>query len=366
MSTKKALRKRCGFRAAVTCALMVLAVLLAVPSTGMAAGEPKTVAEIALYRGPDREKMLIEGAKKEGKLMFYNSNTWISWIAQQFEKKYPFIKVLIWRSGSTKLLKRVMEEYAAERYTVDAIEVTEPVVMILRREGIFQEYYSPELRSYGDEVKAKGKTGVYYYADREIYIGLGFNTEVVNPTEAPKTYRDLLDPRWKGKMSIVTSATGIRALGNILDVMGQDFVKKLSRQDVKVQSMSGVAMANMVIAGEVPLSPTIFDFNIFNAKRKGAPVEWRPLEPVVANVGYSGVTTKAAHPHAAMLLLDYLHSKEGQKLVMKGGQSSPREDIGSVEQTFKKTYLADKYPLEEYEKKFNEWESLMKQLFIRR
>ena len=84
-----------------------------------------------------------------------------------------------------------------------------------------------------------------------------------------------------------------------------------------------------------PLSPTIFDANITQAKQKGAPVEWRPLETVVTTVAYAGLTLKAPHPHAALLFLDWLHSKEGQQMIQKGGLLSPREDIGSLAQKFK-------------------------------
>ena len=96
--------------------------------------------------------------------------------------------------------------------------------------------------------------------------------------------------------------------------------------------MSGAALAGLVVSGEVPLSPTIFDANIHTAKQKGAPVEWRPLEPVVTTVSYSGLTLKPTHPHAALLFLEYLHSKEGQQLIMKGGLWSPREDIATLEE----------------------------------
>jgi iron(III) transport system substrate-binding protein len=120
------------------------------------------------------------------------------------------------------------------------------------------------------------------------------------------------------------------------------------------------------VSGEVPLSPTIFDANVTTAKQKGAPVEWRPLEPVVTTVGSSGLSPKAPNPHTALLFLDFLHSKEGQQLMKKGGLWSPCEDIGTVEQKFKKSYLDEKYPLEELEVKFNQWESLMRQLFMKR
>ena len=331
-----------------------------------AASKPATAAEIALYQGRDRELLLIEGARKEGQVLFYNSNTWLSTVAQEFEKKYPFIKVSVWRSDSKNIVKRVMEEYASGRFLADVVETTDASLAILQRKGIFQEYYSPEAAAYSDEVKEKGKNGLYYLADREIYIGLGFNTRLIPPADAPKTYKDLLDPKWKGKMSLTNTDTGIRWIGNAETGMGRDYLEKLSRQEIKVQNIAAAALAGLIISGEVPLSPTIFNSNIHTAKETGAPVEWRPLEPVIANVGSSGITSKPPHPHAALLFLDYLHSKEGQKVVMKGGLGSPREDVGSLEQKFKKIYFENRYSLEEFEKKFNEWEELMKQLFIRK
>jgi iron(III) transport system substrate-binding protein len=90
------------------------------------------------------------------------------------------------------------------------------------------------------------------------------------------------------------------------------------------------------------------------------------LEPVIASNGTSGMTTNAPHPHAALLFLDYLHSNEGQQVVMRGGLSSAREDIGSLQRKFKKTYQEAQYSSEEFEKKFSEWQELMRQLFIRK
>src|SRR5215470_12985429 len=154
-------------------------------------------------------------------------------------------------------------------------------------------------------------------------------------------------------------------VGRTIMPMGREFLDKMA-DHVKVQNMSGAALAGLVVSGEVPLSPTIFDANIHTAKQKGAPAEWRPLESVVTTVSYSGLTLKPTHPHAALLFLEYLHSKEGQQLVMKGGLWSPREDIGSVEQKFKKSYIDEKYSIDEAEKKFAEWDKLMQQLFIRK
>jgi len=325
-----------------------------------------SISQVALYQGADREKILIEGAKKEGAFTLYDSHTWFRTIAKEFEKKYSFIKVSEYRTDGRSLIKRALEEIRAGQYIADVIATTGEQMDLMKREGVFLEHHVPDARSYPEEVKNKGKIGFFYIGHYETYASLGFNTALIPPAEAPKTMQDLLNPKWKGKMSIVSTTTGTRWIGNTLESLGREYLEKIAEQDVTVQNMSGAALAGMVVSGEVPLSPTIFDANITQAKQKGAPVEWRPLEPVVTTVSYSGLTLKAPHPHAALLFLDYLHSKEGQQMIMKGGLWSPREDIGTLMQKFKKSYIDEKYSVEEAEKKYAEWDKLMQQLFIRR
>lgn len=336
------------------------------PAKPFAAGAPMPPAQLALYQGSDREKILIEGAKREGQVTFYNSHTWFRTFVREFERKYPFIKVAEWRNDSKNVLRRVLEEFQSGRFIVDVVETTPETMGLLKRDGLFQEFYSPEARHYPDMVKAKGKSGLFYLGDRETYNSLGFNTQLITVAEAPRRYQDLLDPKWKGKMAIAGTSTGVRWIGNVMDTLGREFLEKFAAQDVRVQDMAAAALAGMVVSGEVPLSPTIFDANVAVAKQKGAPIEWRALEPVVTNVGYSGMTIKAPSPHAALLFLDFLHSKEGQLLMMKGGLWSPRDDIGTTEQKFKKAYLDEKYSIEELEGKYIEWEKLMRQFFVRR
>ena len=122
------------------------------------------------------------------------------------------------------------------------------------------------------------------------------------------------------------------------------------------KTWSGAALAGLVVSGEVPLSPTIFDANITQAKQKGAPVEWRPLEPVVTTVAYTGFDLESSPPYAALLFIDWIHSKEGQQMIMKGGLWSPREDIGSLGAKIQKILHRRKVSVEEAEKKYAEWE----------
>jgi iron(III) transport system substrate-binding protein len=359
------LRKRFSSKAGTGWTFIALVSLVIWVGIGEAATETKTIAEIALYRGPDREKILIEGAKKEGQLVVYASNEWVaSGFSRAFEAKYPFVKVSSWRAGPEEVLTKVTEEYAAKRFLVDAVECTNPAMDILVKRGILREYYTPDVGYYGDLV-AKGRIGVYYCGDREVQMGVAFNTKLISMAEAPKTMRDLLDPRWKGKMAIAGGdSTWIRWTGNLLEAMGLEFLKKLStQQDMRVTNMSGNALCGLIVSGEVPLSPTVYDSNVFRLKEKGAPIEWLPLEPVCANSGYSGTFINSPHPYSALLFLDYLHSKKGQEVMMTGGASSPRTDMGTSKK-FKKVYFDKIYSAEELEKKNNEWESLAKQLFI--
>ena len=321
---------------------------------------------IVLYQGADREKILIEGAKREGQFTLYTSHTWFRTFVKDFEKKYPFIKVAEWRNDSKNIIRKVLEEAKSGRVLVDVVETTADGMGIIKREGLLQEYYSPQARYYPDELKPKGKNGFFYLPDRETYNSLGFNTKIIPPATAPRNLKDLLDPKWKGKMAITSTTTGVRWIGNVLDAMGRAYLEKMSEQEVSVQDMAPAALIGLVGSGEVLLSPTIFDANVTLAKEKGAPVEWRPLEPVVTTVGSAALMSRAPNPHAALLFIDFLLSKEGQLLIMKGGLWSPREDVGTVEQKFKKSYLDEKYSLEELEVKFSQWENLLRQLFIRK
>lgn len=351
------------------CLAVLVALIMSWPISPSWAAQAKSLSlpELALYKGKDRETILLEGAKKEGQVTFYTSNTWLAGhVTQEFGRKYPFIKANVWRSDSKELLKRLTDEAAAGRYIADVVETSPDYMALLIAAKMFQEVYSPELEPYENSAKTKGKNGVFNWTSRELYISLGFNTNLIPPAEAPKTMKDLLEPKYKGKMTIAGTTTGTQWIGAVMEAYGREFLEKIARQDVNVQNISGAALAELVASGEVPLSPTIFNSNIAVAKQKGAPVDWRPIDPVVATTGTSGMVIKAPNPHAALLFLDFLHSKDGQEAVLKGGLSSARKDVASPDQKFKKVYIESKYSPEVMERKFAEWEGLKRRLFISR
>ena len=253
--------------------ILYLLSLIVLPPFLWGASPTMTAGELALYKALDREKILIEGAKKEAQLTVYTSNSVVAGpVSQAFEKKYPFIKVSAWQAESPTQLKRVLEENRAARYLADVIETSPESMGLLRRENLLQEQYSPELSAYGDEGKISGKSGVVYWANREIFFSLGFNTIMVPVNEAPKVLKDLLEPKLKGNIGISGHSTGARWVGAVLDLAGMEFLENLSRQDVRVFNVAGPGMRALVAAGEIPVTPTISDSNIIRAKQQGAPV----------------------------------------------------------------------------------------------
>jgi iron(III) transport system substrate-binding protein len=356
--------------------VLVLAVLVsgcggAAPATPTPtpSGGATSLADLAVYPSADREQMLIEGARKEGKAVLYTSNSQIEGLMTDFQKKYPFIKVDAIRGQNTEIQQRLREEFRANTVQADVVESSGEGMGQMVPLDVFQEYFSPDLAAYDDSSITRGPGGnVLVLADREVYPGLAWNTNLISSAEAPKTFDDLLDPKWKGKMGVVSSSTGTNWIGLLINVKGEDYVKKMAQQQVKVQNITAAALTDLVVSGEVPMSPLIGYANVLQVQAKGAPVKWFALEPVITTIGSSALVKKAPHPSAALLLLDYIHSKEGQTAARDGQQiSSPRTDVPtSGLPQFQKVVLSQKYSPDEYARRSADWEKLFRQVFLAR
>jgi ABC-type Fe3+ transport system substrate-binding protein len=157
-------------------------------------------------------------------------------------------------------------------------------------------------------------SNVYYFA-------LGYNTRMVKPNEVPKTYEDLLNPRWKGQMMWSTSrgSGAPMFIGNVLQTMGPEagkaYLQKLKTQNVAKTTASNRQLLDLVIAGEYPIGLHIFHHHAHISKTAGAPVDWYALEPASATINTISPVTRSPHPHATMLFLDFILSEEGQKVI---------------------------------------------------
>src|SRR6185436_2126972 len=165
--------------------------------------KPATLADLAKYRGADRERVLYEGAKKEGKFSWYTSLIAYKEIVKIFEAKYPGVTVETYRAGGTDLATRVLAEAQAKRFLSDVIETSPPGLMVLRDSDLLLPYTSPHLAAYPEAAKRKA-TGdlVFWTTDRESYIGVGYNKNALPAGDIPKKFDDLLKPSLKRKMSI--------------------------------------------------------------------------------------------------------------------------------------------------------------------
>jgi iron(III) transport system substrate-binding protein len=177
--------------------LAVLAVLALAPS---ALAQGSRVAEIATYQGADREQRLIEGAKKEKELAFYSSvpPEDIAALISAFDKKYG-VKVRVWRSDSEGILQRISSEAKARRFEVDIMAGSSSALEPLYRENLLQEVKSPYLADILPEAIAPHRQWVSIYLSTFVQA---YNTNLVRQESLPKTYRDLLNPEWKGRIAI--------------------------------------------------------------------------------------------------------------------------------------------------------------------
>ena len=189
--------------------VMLLVVIVFSVFVSSAAAQTKSVADLANYRGADREEMLKAGAKKEGKLVWYTSLTAHRDIANVFEAKYPGIKVETYRAGPTDLSRRLLTEAEARRSIADLVETTPSTLMLMRDNKLLMPYFSPHLAAFPDESKeAADKTKVYWTTDRESIVSLGYNNNMIRAAAVPKSFAELVKPENRGKIAVSGDTTG--------------------------------------------------------------------------------------------------------------------------------------------------------------
>ena len=255
-------------------------------------------------------------------------------------------------------MTKLVAEAEARHVLADTIETTLPVLRYLRENKMITPYTSPLLSKYPAGAKEKADGGLIHWAiDRETYMGVGYNTSLIPPPAVPKSYADLLRPELRGKIGFATSDTGTRTVGSVLKHKGEEFVKKLKAQEVSLHSVSGRAMADMVISGEIGLSPTIFRDHAIESKSKGAPIDWAPMEVVPTNAGGVSLVAQAPHPHAAVLLADFLLGPEGQKILGDLEYGSPFRPV-----SYKLWYPESGMSTAQYDKESTRWEKLLREI----
>ena len=193
--------------------------------------------------------------------------------------------------------------------------------------------------------------------DREAFFGFGYNTKIIPAADVPKSYQDLLRPELKGKFAVTTESSTSRVIGSMIKVKGEEFVKRLQTQEIRMFKASSAGFLDLIAAGEVAGSFVVFRNQVAVMKERRAPVEWVSLDVAPANAGGSAIIANAPHPHAALLFTDFVIGADGQKLMEQF-----RYGVAWRDYPFKRDYPERGMTSADYEKAEDKWLQLTRSI----
>lgn len=275
---------------------------------------------------------LIEGAKKEGKVVVYTSMTvdQAQKLNDAFKAKYPFIQPSMFRAVGERLLTKIMAEAQAGKYEFDVVQSAETQAYFLKKKNLLAKYVAPETKNIQ---KPFFDPDGYWAAVYMMPNVIGYNTRLVKRNEVPRGDEELLNPKWKGKIGMDHSkpewfSWKLKRMG---EEKGLAYMKKLGAQEFKLYSGLTI-LTNLLAAGEFPLVLNTYLHNVEEVRRKGAPVDWVAQDPVFTKFQPIGVGSKAANPNAAKLFVDFMLSEEGQKIIASFGRVPTRRGVPTTAQ----------------------------------
>ena len=303
----------------------------------------------------------IDGAKREGKVVVYTSMTaeQAQKLNDAFKAKYPFIQPSLFRAVGERLLTKIMAEAQAGKYDFDVVQSAETQAYFLKRKNLLAKYVSPEVKNIQ---KPFFDPDGYWAAVYMMPNVIGYNTRLVKRNEVPKSDEELLNPKWKGKIGMDHSkpewfSWKVKRMG---DERGLAYMKKLGAQEFKLYSGLTI-LTSLLAAGEFPLVLNTYLHNVEDAKRKSAPVDWIVQDPVFTKFQPIGVGSKAAHPNAARLYIDFMLGEEGQKIIASFGRVPTRGGVQTTAQGIDKlNYVIDDIGAGE---DFNKYSELFRNIF---
>ena len=342
-------------------AFAIVAAGLLAAGAPLHAQSPAGNREIFAYRGADRDARLAERARKEGTLVLYTSlaPSESKPLAAAFEKKYG-VKVDLWRALSDKVVQRSIAEASARRHAVDVVETNGPEMEMLAREKLLAEVYTPHS---ADLPRNAIPPHRQWLPDRLNFFVVAYNTRIVHRGELPDSYEGFAHPKWQGRIGI--EATDTEWMASLIKIWGADkgmaYFRRLAELKPDVRK-GHVLLAELIAAGEVPVGLTVYNANAESLKRKGAPIDWVPVQPVVGRAQGIGVAAQAPHPNAALLFVDFVLSPEGQQLFESMGRVPASTRVRSALNNFPFTLVEPATVLEESAK----WEKLWDDFFMKK
>ena len=268
---------------------------------------------------------LLAAAKREGRVVWYTVAGESQQLAQEFEKKYPFIKVEVVRSTVYPLLNRVLNEAAAGSYLFDVIRHATFTIGLLIQKGLVQVYDSAERAAF--TAGWKDRQG-YWTSTDDNYFVIGYNTRQVTAAEAPKDWEDLLLPKWRGRIGL--DPDNHILYGALEQSWGRDkalaYFRRLAQQQIQFRK-GNTLLSQLIVAGEYPLG-FVYAHRVEFLKSQRAPMEWvSTMNPIATTGGPLALAAKARNPNAGKLLIDFVLSREGQLHLRKYYRIPSRADL---------------------------------------
>lgn len=307
---------------------ILVVVLLVVSSATVLPKEPEEIwQELGKLSGEERQKLLVSKAKEEGEVSWYTSiapdaiDQWRS----DFETRYSGVKVRVWRGRGEAMSGRMLTETRAGKFTVDVGSGAPEFFPILRKADVVGRYVSPEREFYSSV--SKDRDG-FWTNGSNVLVVIAYNSNLVPRAEAPNNYQDFLNPKWKGGFAIDTNPDSV--VMGWLKLWGgektEQFLQALMKNGAAVRSGHSL-MAQLLCAGEFKAAIELYAHRAAELKQKGCPLEMVFPEPTIGSMGPLFIAKRAPHPYAAALLVDYLLSANGQKILVDKRHHSSRQGI---------------------------------------
>jgi iron(III) transport system substrate-binding protein len=323
--------------------MLTAAVLVAGPGPARVAAQPADID--ALQRSlvglspAAREQRLLEGAKGEGGQIV----AYLTWnerqshdLADQFQKRYPSVRVSVLRAGSGEIVNRMLTEGRAGRPTWDVGEIDHGFYASVKGAGLVGRYTSFARNGISQRFLDPQGWWVGAIVDP---IALTWNTDKVPSGKGPRSYEDLAKPEWRGNFSLDTEDYDF--FEYILETRGKEKGMALMRALAanKPRMVRGrTPQAQLLLAGEFAASAALLDYRVIDSKEKGAPIDYTYVEPVFVGVDPVILARSAVHPHGAILFLDWLISRAGQQVIADEGRTPVRADVKVKSEALKRPF----------------------------